>query len=167
MKGKDERDRTKTEEGQDKEPSLNSVRSWAVLGRPWAVLEQSRRSSWVLLGCFGAGTGGFGMALGCLGGSWVVSGALGCSLGGVFGAPGWSWGSLWEAVGWPWELLLRVFMILCQYEVLAEKELLALRFQWKSCYLSKICIFETPDMSNLLASCGPLLASIARRIRET
>ena len=107
MKGKDERDRTKKEEGQDKEPSLNSVRSWAVLGRPWAVLEQSRRSSWVLLGCFGAGTGGFGMALGCFGGSWVVSGALGCSLGSVFGALGWSWEFLWGALEWLWEPLLR------------------------------------------------------------
>jgi hypothetical protein len=57
MKGKDGRDRTKTEEGQEKEPSLNSVRSWAVLGRPWAVLEASG-------GALGASLGGSGGVLG-------------------------------------------------------------------------------------------------------
>ena len=62
-------------------------------------------------------------------GSWVVSAALGWSLGGVFGALGWSWGSLWGALGWPWGPLLRFIFLIGKYCVVAEKELLALRFK--------------------------------------
>ena len=62
--------------------------------------------------------------------------ALGCSLGSSWELLGglWElffkfWGALWGALGWPWGPVLRFLFLIGKYCVVAENELLALRFK--------------------------------------
>jgi hypothetical protein len=87
------------------------------------------------LGCVAAFTGVFGVALwwswgllGGLGGSWVLSWERIWSSGVVVGV---SLGGSWMTLGTSFVF----FVVKCKYCVLAEKDLLALPFYWKSCYL--------------------------------